>query len=289
MNRTIKVCAGLGDSIWVLQKLINTKEKFHFQIPDGSPQRGKPLYDLLPQAAVSAEYVPGLSYTKLDRENIQAKKRRWMDVTEKTMSLTANRHVESGRRIEEFFPDLPTSYRFNYMTKQTDALAAEKILYDESKRYVGIYTSAYSNARNVGGWEVPEWFKLIRLLHAKNRDIIFVIVGAPYDVGITEELIKEMSAERIRYINTTGQPLPVVIELLKRFSYFIGFPSGLSIINETLGKDGVMFYQEKVKGIINTWAEPTRIKNGNIKECLFCDPVAIYDWIVNEYCLIEKL
>lgn len=287
--RTIKVCAGIGDSIWVLQKLLNQKEKFHFQIPDGSPQRGKPLYDLLPQIVESSEYVPGLNYTKMAKENIQNRKHRWMDINEKMFSLTANSHVEAGKRIEGFLYDLPTSYQIEYATTQSDAAAAERILYDKSKRYIGIYTSAYSNARNVGGWVMLDWFKLIRLLHTKNRDIVFVIVGAPYDVGITEELIIEMRRAGIRFVNTTGRHLPVVIELLKRFSYFIGFPSGLSILNETLGKDGTMFYQDKVKGIINTWAEKSRIEKGNIKECLFCDPAAIYDWIVNEYCLIEKL
>jgi ADP-heptose:LPS heptosyltransferase len=287
--RTIKVCAGLGDSIWLMQKLVNANEKFNFKIPDGSPQRGKPLFDLLPHIAISAEYVPGLSYSKVDKENAQAKRRNWRDIKEKEFYLTANRHLENGRRIEEFLPDLPTSYRMGYATTEGDAAIADKFLYDKSKRYIGIYTTAYSNARNAGGWVMLQWFKLIRLLNAKNRDICFVIVGAAYDVGIIEELIKEMRLAGIMHINTTGQPLPVVIELLKRFSYFIGFPSGLSIINETLGKDGVMFYTEKDKGIINGWADPGRIKAGFIKECLFCDPATIFDWIKNEYNLFEKL
>jgi ADP-heptose:LPS heptosyltransferase len=287
--RTIKVCAGIGDSIWLMQKLINSNEKFHFQLPDGSPQRGKPLFDLLPQVAESASYIPGMSYTKIAAENIQAKKSKWVQIKDREFFLTANRHLENGNRIEEFLPDLPTSFRIGYATTEANASAAEKLLYDKSKRYIGIYTTAYSNARNAGGWIMLQWFKLIRLLQTKNRDICFVIVGASYDVGITDELVKELNMAGIMNINTTGQPLPVVIELLKRFSYFIGFPSGLSIINETLGKDGVMFYTEKDKGIINTWAEPGRIKAGYIKECLFCDPPIIYDWIVNEYNLIDKL
>lgn len=286
--RTIKVCPGIGDSIWLLQKLINSNEHFHFQIPDGTPQRGKPLFDLLPQIAASSEYVPGLTYKKLDRENIQGKKRRWMDITEKSMFLTANRHLESHKRIEEFFPDLPTSYRLNYMTKKDDQDAANEILKDESVKYIGIYTSAYSNSRNAGGWGPEEWFKLIKMLY-KGKDICFVLVGAPYDVGITEALITELERYNIPFINTTGQLLPVVIELLKQFSYFIGFPSGLSILNETLGKDGVMFYQVKDKGIINMWAEPGRIEKGNIKECLFCEPEKIYDWVKNDYNLFNKL
>jgi ADP-heptose:LPS heptosyltransferase len=286
--RTIKVCPGIGDSIWILQKLINANEHFHFHIPDGTPQRGKPLFDLLPQVAASAAYVAGLSYKKLDSENIQGKKRQWRQVSEKSMYLTANRHLESKMRIEQFFPDLPTSYKLNYMTTQADQGAANEILKDESIKYIGIYTSAYSNSRNAGGWEAADWFKMIKLLY-KGKDICFVLIGASYDVGITEELMAEMDQYNIPFINTTGQPLPIVIELLKQFSYFIGFPSGLSIINETLGKDGVMFYQAKDKGIINMWAEPGRIKNGNIKECLFCPPEQIYDWVKNEYNLFKKL
>lgn len=285
--RTIKVCAGIGDSVWLMQKLMNQGEKFYFQIPDSSPQRGKPLFDLLPQITASAEYVPGLNYKKLSRENIQAKKRRWMDISEKTMYLTANQHLESRQRIEEFLPDLSTSYQLNYMTKESDHIAAGEILKEE-RIYIGIYPSAYSNARNAGGWDAANWFKLIKMLY-KGKDICFVIVGAPYDMGITETLTAEMEQYNIPFINTTGRPLAVVIELLKRFSYFIGFPSGLSIINETLRKDGVMFYQEKDKGIINMWAEPGRIEKGNIKECLFCPPEQIYDWVKNDYQLFKKL
>lgn len=285
--RTIKVCPGIGDSIWLLQKLINANERFHFQIPDGSPQRGKPLFDLLPQVTESAEYATGLSYKKINRENIQSKKRRWMDIKDRNFFLTANSHLESKQRIESFFPDLPTSYRLNYMTTEADHNAAAEILKEE-RIYIGIYPSAYSNARNAGGWDVANWFKLIKLLY-KSKEICFVIVGAVYDVGITEPLINELQAYGINHIDTTGQPLAVVIELLKRFSYFIGFPSGLSIINETLGKDGTMFYQIKDKGIINMWAEPSRIQNGNIKECLFCEPEKIYDWIKSEYKLFSRI
>lgn len=287
--RTIIVQPGIGDAIWGLQKLINQDEKFHFKIPDGSPQRGKPLFDLLPQIAVSAEYVPGLSYRKIAKENIQNTKKKWSQVTAKEFYLSANEHLEAGRRIEEFFPDLPTSYTLDYATTSQDSQLAAKLLYDDQKRYIGIYTSAYSNARNAGGWTLNDWWKLIRLIHGKNRDICFVIIGASYDVGITEDLIIEMKKTGICHLNATGKGLGVTIEILKRLKYFIGFPSGLSIINETLQKDGVMFYMQKDKGIINTWAEKGRIEAGNIKECLFCAPEAIFDWIRSSYNLFEKL
>lgn len=287
--RTITVQPGIGDSIWVLQKLLSQQEKFHFKIPDGSPQRGRALFDLLPQITASAEYAPGLTYKKITRDNIQNTKRKWAQIKETEFFLSANQHLEAHKRIEDFLPDLPTTYRIDYATSQKDKDAAAKVLFDDGKRYIGIYTSAYSNARNAGGWELEQWFKLIRLIHAKNKDVTFVLIGASYDVGITEQLTTDMRRNYIPCTNTTGQPLGVVIEILKRLSYFIGFPSGLSIINETLGKDGVMFYMKKDVGIINSWARHSRIEAGNIKECLFCPPEQIFDWIKNSYNLFDKL
>jgi len=287
--RSIIVPPGIGDFLWTGQKLLSTGEKFHIIMPDGSPQRGHQLQQLLPDLIASHEYRPGLSYKKIANENIQNKKKQWSQIKEREFYLSANAHLEAGRRIEEFLPDLPTTYQLTYATTDKDVSKAAKILYDNQKRYIGIYTSAYSNARNAGGWSMLEWFKLIRLIHAKNRDICFVIIGAPYDVGITEELTEEMRKSHIPFVNTTGEPLGVVIEMMKRFSYFIGFPSGLSIINETLGKDGVMFYMKKDAGIINTWADKERIAAGSIKECLFCPPDVIFDWIKSEYQLFKNL
>lgn len=287
--RTITAPPGLGDFIWLAQKLVHTDEKFHIVMSEGMPQRGHQLLQILPDLIESHEYAPNLPYSRLKKENIQNKKRNWGQIKEREFFLSANDHLENGIRIEEFLPDLPASYKLDYATSEQHTAIAEKILFDPKKRYVGLYTSAYSNSRNAGGWVMLDWFKLTRLMHGKNKDICFVIIGAPYDVGITETLTEEMRAARIQFINTTGQPLPVVIELLKRLSYFIGFPSGLSIINETLGKDGVMFYNQKDKGIINTWADPGRIRAGNIKECLFCEPAVIFDWIKNEYQFFEKI
>lgn len=287
--RKITAHPGLGDFIWIAQKLINQNEKFHIIMPDGQPQRGHQLAELLPGLIASHEYAPKLNYRKIKDANIQNKKKNWGQITEAAFTLSANEHLEAGLRIEEFLPDLPTAYKLEYATGNDAAMTAADILFDGSRRYIGIYTSAYSNSRNAGGWGVEDWFKLIRLIYSRCKDITFVIVGAPYDVGIVEPLTGQLRQFAIPFIDTTGQPLPVVIELLKGFSYFIGFPSGLSIINETLGKDGVMFYMQKDQSIINTWANPKRISKGDIKECLFCEPEAIFDWIKNEYCLFKML
>lgn len=286
--RKITVPAGIGDNIWLMQKLINTKEKFDFILPDGKPQRGHQIFELLPQVCNTVSYAPGLSYARLAAGNIQKTKPRWLQITDKAFFLSPNEWLESGKRIEEFLPDLATVYTLDYKTSEDDQLAAEMLL-EEQRPYIGIYASAYSNARHWNGWGEKEWMEFIELMHKNAPTAAFVIIGAQYDIDLADLIIVALKKQNIPFVNTIGQPLPVVVEILKRLNYFCGFPSGLSILNETLGKDGVMFYAKHVEKIINTWAHPERIAAGNIKECLFCEPSKIFDWIKNDYKLFQKL
>ena len=67
--RKITVNAGIGDNIWLFQKLLNQKEKFDFILPDGNPQRGKQIFDLVPDLSNSVTYQPGLSYKKINQQH----------------------------------------------------------------------------------------------------------------------------------------------------------------------------------------------------------------------------
>ena len=80
--KTFKVCTGIGDNIWLFQKLLNTEEKYKFLIPKNEPQRGKQVFDLLPQIG-TAEYA-----------NVSNK-----DAIEKTVSVNnTNFHSLPSRR-----------------------------------------------------------------------------------------------------------------------------------------------------------------------------------------------
>lgn len=280
MTRTIMTCPGLGDTVWLMMKLINQPEKFHWKIGDGPPQRGHQLFELLPQLTESFEYVPKMGYNKVRRNSYNGS---WATAPQK-MYLEANSHLEAGKRIEGFLPDLATSYILPYVTSDDSKLLAQAILPEDHPAFpitqtIGIYTSAYSNARQWGGWGAKEWVELIRLIKSHNKAYKFVIIGAEYDVGIPEAIRGELPQDW--YIDTVGQPLPVVVEILKRLDCFIGFPSGLSIINETLGaRQTVMFYPKHLQDLINAWPDPERIESGRYKGCLFCPPKQIFDWLV---------
>ena len=287
-NRIIKVCPGIGDSIWLFQKLVNTGERFDFLLPDGRPQRGKQIFDLFPQVASSATYVPGLSYKTLAAGNIQNRKRRWNEIKDREFFLSCNKWLEDGNRLEGFLPDLPINYQLQYNTTIEDATTAQNLT-PEGKRYIGVYGSSYSSQRSWGFWDETGWHELIKLFHAEDSELVFVIIGASFDQDLGSKLVDLIQGDDITFVNTIGQPLSVVIEILKRLSYFIGFPSGLSILNETLGKDTFMFYPPHLIKMMNTWACPERIRSGKYKGAQFCAPQKSFDWIKNDYKLFNRI
>lgn len=283
MTRLIRVPPGLGDCIWILQKLINAKEKFDFHLSNSKPQRGKQIFDLLPELCLSCEYVPGLSYKAL-KETAKDVPKHWTDITDKAFSLECNTHLEAGKRIEEYLPDLPMTYKLPYATTNIDKAMARTLVANHKlhEKYVGIYCSAYSTSRNWGFWNVNQWFDFIQKIYAENRNIVFVIIGAEWDMDLTGILMIKLAANRIPFINTVGEPLGIVIEILKRLDYFIGFPSGLSIINETLHKKTFMFYPENLKLLSTAWPEESRIKSGDYLALLFCTPIEAFNYLMDK-------
>lgn len=296
--RLIRTCPGLGDSVWIIQKLISSGEKFDFHISENKPQRGKQLFDMLPQVANSCAYVPGLSYGAIRAGSKQFDGMHFADIKMNGFNLEANYHLECGKRIEEFLPDLPTTYKLPYVTgdhgfswTQLPRPASEKITNPEKglpaiadqTKYVGIYGSAYSTGRAWGGWSDAEWFDLIDKMYCENKDLIFVIIGASWDVDLASNLIPRLRKAAIPYHNTVGKPMTYVVELLKCLDYFIGFPSGLSIINETLHRKTFMFYPDPLKNdlrkLMYSWPEQNRIDNHDYIAQTFCPPIDAFNLI----------
>lgn len=267
--RTIKVCAGIGDNVWLLQKLINTGERFNFELPDGKPQRGAPLFELLPQVTASVKYVAGLSYKTLSRNTAKGSFPSTGD-----MYLSCNEWLEHGKRLEDWMPELKTSYKLPWLVN--DAAVSEG-------KYIGIYGSAYSTQRawkQYGAWGTVEWLQLIELIHKHNPDYTFVIIGAEWDNDFATEVTNYLADNNIPFINTVGEPLTSFMQWVKLFHYAFYFPSGLPILSETIEgcSDCTMFYTTNITGIMGTWCDPERRSSGQFKECLFTEPQAIFEW-----------
>ena len=286
--RLIKTAPGIGDSIWLFQKLINAPnhERFAFQISNQMPQRGKQIFDLCPAVSVQCTYEPNLPYKKIKACNVQNFRKDFKDIKNMEFYLSANQHLEAGKRIEQFLPDLPTSYTLPFATE--DYALDVEIDFPDTERYIGIYGSAYSTARNWGAWTESEWFDLISRVHKKNKNFIFVQIGAEWDVDMATELSAKLTEAKIPYVSTIGKPLGYVIELMKILDYGFYFPSGLGILSGILHRPSTMFYSAANISIAGTWADPESIKDGSFKECLFAEPKDIFKWVCDNTSYLNK-
>jgi ADP-heptose:LPS heptosyltransferase len=284
--RTIKTNPGIGDTCWLFQKLINCGEQFNWQIHDGPPQRGKQIFDLLPQLSASCEYVPNLQYRVVGPRNIQRQIPLWRQIKMQDFYLSANQHLEEGKRIESFLPDLPTSYELPFQTQEWIGPVAVDF---PKGIYIGIYASAYSTVRSWGFWREDGWLSLIKMVKQLIPEAVFVQIGAAWDEELATNLTTLMKRDGIAHISTIGKPLGYVIEMMKILNYGFYFPSGLGILSGLLHRPSVMFYPPALPRLATTWADPVIIEDGSFKECQFCSPEVIFKWCKEEYKLETKI
>lgn len=295
MSKKIIVPAGIGDSVWLLQLLVNQPEAFDFVLPGGNPRRGKQVFDLLPTSLVnSCEYSSDrrLGYKTIGSENIQLTHKTWHQLKDhQTFFLSCNEWLEQGHNLKDFFYDLPISYRLPWQT-QPFAADANKLAGEHEIR-IGIYGSSYSTSRTWGFWQEDKWFDLITRLnvgHLHGR-ITFFIIGAEWDENLAGGLMSRLTAAKIKHVPLVSKPLGFVMELMQTFHYAFYFPSGLPILSETLAMKTpcTMFYPPHLDKMMHKWCDPARTESGQFKECQFCEPEQIYNWVRNVYQLYDRI
>ncbi len=283
--RTITVPAGIGDNVWLLQKLINQPERLNIVLPNSPPQRGKQIFDLLPNIIASSQYSKNrnITYKYLAQNNIQKKYNKWANIKGSMFCLSANEWLENGNSLESFLPDLETSYTIDW-----DSQRYKKELNLPDGPLIGIYGSSYSTSRAWGFWTHNEWLELIKSIHKTKKKFTYVLIGADWDIDLNAQLEAGLKENKIPYVNTIGKPLGYVIEVMKVLSYAFYFPSGLPILSETLTTktDCLMFYPKHLEKMMGTWRNPQR--GIEFKEMLFADPETVFNWVKKEYKLFER-
>lgn len=264
--RTIRVPAGIGDNIWLIQKLLGSGERFRFRLAGDLPQRGKQIFDLIPQLSAEAAYDGFTSAQPVER-NIQASRRHWREIREEDFFLSANRHLERGLRLEWFLPDLPTAFRAPWETA-SHREEAERLL-PPGPRYVGLYGSTYSMLRNWSFWNPSAWNDLAKEIWRRHPSSVFVVFGASFDTDFTRDLLAILASHQLASVPVVGRPLALVVEAMKRLSYFFSFPSGLGILAPTVGCPTLMFYPRQLDRMIGAWAEPEAILSGDYVGMVF--------------------
>lgn len=285
--RTIRVCAGIGDNIWLIQKLVNAKEQFRFVLPGESPKRGKQIFDLIPSLSVSAKYDDGFTSLEPIHEGVQRRKNVWAQITEPEFYLSANEHLEQGHRLETFLPDLDTSFRLPWATEAWRARAES--LCSSDGLQIGLYGSSYSTTRHWGFWGAREWEKLALGIASSVKDVTFIVIGAEFDGDLTWDLAKLLDKDDLTYRMLVGKPLGLVVEVMKRLDYLFAFPSGIGILAPSVECPTMMFHPKHLEKLIGTWADPVALRTKSYKGLVFCTPERALQVAVEECGLQARL
>lgn len=244
----IKTHGGIGDVIWLAGlKLINLPLPLHISISNESrsrPRRSADLVRHLPNVVSwnydTTSFCPesgqdwpqpndpccaiGKTFAELNiQPNVKTR-------------LSCNRWLESGRRIEDWLPDIPTSHHFEFRPCGPPTLELQR-------PYVIMH---------LAGWpDVPDstWVSAIDLLRAKCH---VYIIGGSYDHRprkIYESSRRCMPG--VSLIEDTSWEN--MIGLLKSCEFCFGHASGFTALADVLKVKGVVYNPRAVSGLIGTW------------------------------------
>jgi hypothetical protein len=255
MKKTVIIPAGIGDFSWIWSKLVHVKEEIaQFNVVDGWPHRTVPYIEM---CGMAADYAP-IDYQTLQMNMALHKCETWEDYRQfdaETMAVSANRHLELGRPLADWLPDLPTAYHYP-LTIGRPAWNRAKMLLSEFRRpIVGISCASYRGSELWKTWGRLEWVEFLGKLMCEGWTP--VLLGGFWDdlthsVGCTLEV-----ADIVGKTNVEEG-----MAILDQLDAYIGFSSGLGIVRTVLRKSAMMLWPDFQAELSTSWVSPEMRETG---------------------------
>lgn len=276
---TVVVPPGIGDTVWIYCKLATLGKPLDFIVCDhGDKNRTVPLMELLPLAR-SCVYSKKYSFHEhLRKEGIPANTaKKELLLMPNPILAECNTHLEAGRPLEDWLPDIDLDYHVEIQLKEKDMVTSRILM--PGKGYLCIFCASENGIKgHVGSWGVDEWLDFLIRFQRDVRDVPIVIIGADWDLSFANKLQVACAKNGIDIVNVVGKlPLSGSLDIIKRSCYFVGFPSGLSILAAIMGEASLMFYTESISGIMYMFADPDLMENGIFTEMLYAPPEEVID------------
>lgn len=247
----IGVPSGIGDISWMYSKLMHIGEPLEIEVADGWPYRSVPFLELLPK-------VQRASYGEFQYTHILAmetalgvnEKTTWYELAQKQcgkLLIEANRHLEAGKRLEKWLPDLPCNFHYDMITTQEDSDKADKLLAGLKKPIIGVSAASYRGSESWKTWGFHEWKAFLPWLTAETGGDILLMGGFWDDLT---SALAECGYRDVVGRTTAG----VMVELLKKLDGYLGFSSGLGILRTVLSKPVFMLWPDHQMALSTSWA-----------------------------------
>lgn len=283
---SLGVPSGIGDISWIYSKLVNAPEEYQFElvVADGWPHRSVDYCRLLPRV-VKAEYQ------NFDYKDVLAFQRiNPMKTFEEIASsgfgrvfVSCNEHLEQGRRLEKWLPDLATEFHYKMNTTKEDRdsaveLAREhKILepVDAPTFWIGVSAASYRGSEAWDTWRSPKWNRFMDLLQeVADKHLRFVLLGGFWD-DLTFALAKRWDAVELVGKTSVAQ----AYEIHKLLDGYIGFSSGLGVLSTVLSRPTVMLWPKHQVELSTSWAPPEMLKNHSYIASQWVEPFEVVNQI----------
>ena len=267
--RTIGVPSGIGDVSWMYSKLKHAG-RMRWEVADGWPYRTCPFLSLLPEVA-DTEYGE-FRYDDIlvfeQAAKINGPGWTWAEVNGRAdgrLLIQANRHLEMGKRLEEWLPDLPTDFHYEILRKPGEDAYARELIGPSEGPVIGISAASYRGSEAWKTWGFAEWQPFLKWLKDDKRATI-ILIGGFWD-DLTFALSKD------GYKDLVGKTsVSQMIEVLRLLDFYIGFSSGLGVLRTVLKKNAFMMWPDHQRELATSWAPQWMITSGVYKATGWYDP-----------------
>lgn len=249
----LRVCMpmGIGDCHWTCTKLralsaMHGGRPIHAYVNTGPDHRSVGYLDLV--SFVHASFTSERALYLLTDLPAHYKDARWSTLAgaarwrEFDYMLIANGHLESGKPLSSWLPELETEYSYPLDISEGDREYARLLAAPGS---VLLYPSGVSANRGFhrNTWSVYDWTEVIERLNAEGIEPILVGAKSENDLAYQQKLLPALKGTR--FDDTIGLTnIPQVLAMIEDAGVWCGLNSGLGIISAMRYTPTVMLWAD---------------------------------------------
>lgn len=245
-----------------------------WHVADGWPYRTVPFLELLDKVEKASygqfTYKDILHFGTLNVINSDGDT--WANISKLQAGkylLQANRHLEMGRRLEDWLPDLPCEFHYAINTSRDDQVKAANLLEGLNRPIWGISAASYRGSEAWKTWGYVEWAHFLSMWEAEYGGTI-LLMGGFWD-DLTSTLADQGWRDIVGKTNVGA-----MVEVLRNIEGYIGFSSGMGVIRTVLRKPVFMLWPDHQVELSTSWAPPAMLDEGSYVASLWRDPELVF-------------
>jgi hypothetical protein len=270
--------AGIGDVEWVIARLWSVLDEIEsVGIIDGAPRRTVPYVEALGLKGYYSEidqYQLLLTFEHAQRIDWKSEPtwERIKSLGTDYVLLEANQHLEHGRPLAEWLPDLPEpQYHHDYIISDEDHYRAAEVTVKaicgdarskghpmEDGPVVGISCASYKGADAWDTWRREQWVDFLKRVMAIGWRPL--MVGGGWD-----DLTYSVACDLDLPYTVGKTSVPQMIEQMALLDSYIGFSSGMNVIRCVHNKPAMALWpcnpRCDQKELSTAWAPPKMLED----------------------------